>query len=74
MKIFSVLGSPKCAEDFLSNYANAEADLNLSLAYMSGAKFSDVVAHTVELRWLEPLWDHVILFETAVVRASEGYY
>ena len=29
---------------------------------------------TVELRWLEPLWDHENLFETAVVRASEGFY
>ena len=29
---------------------------------------------TVELRWLEPLWDHENLFETAVVRALEGYY
>ena len=27
----------------------------------------------VELRWLEPLWDHENLFETAVVRALEGY-
>ena len=31
-------------------------------------------AFTVELRWLEPLWDHENLFETAVTRASEGYY
>ena len=30
--------------------------------------------YTVELRWLEPLWVHENLFETAVVRASEGYY
>ena len=29
---------------------------------------------TVELRWLEPFWDHENLFETAVVRATEGYY
>ena len=29
---------------------------------------------TVGLRWLEPHWDHKNLFETAVVRASEGYY
>ena len=26
---------------------------------------------TVELRWLEPLWDHKMFFETAVVRVSE---
>ena len=32
------------------------------------------ILNTVELRWLEPLWDHENLFETAVVRASEGYY
>ena len=30
--------------------------------------------NTVELRWLESLWDHENLFETAVVRASECYY
>ena len=26
--------------------------------------------YTVELRWLEPLWDHENLFETAVVTIS----
>ena len=30
--------------------------------------------YTVELRWLEPLWDHENLFETEVVRDTEGYY
>ena len=29
---------------------------------------------TVELRWLEALRNHENLFETAVVRATEGYY
>ena len=27
---------------------------------------------TVELQWLEHLWDHENLFETGVVRANEG--
>ena len=27
---------------------------------------------TVELQWLEHLWDHENKFETGVVRASEG--
>ena len=27
---------------------------------------------TVELQWLEHLWDHDNLFETGVVRANEG--
>ena len=27
--------------------------------------------YTVELQWLEHLWDHEIMFETWVVRASE---
>ena len=27
---------------------------------------------TVELQWLEHLWDHGNLFETGVVRANEG--
>ena len=29
---------------------------------------------TVELQWLEPLWDHENVFETAVVRATEFYF
>ena len=28
--------------------------------------------YTVELQWLEHLWDHENLFETGIVRASEG--
>ena len=28
--------------------------------------------YTVELQWLEHLWDHENLFETGVVRANEG--
>ena len=28
--------------------------------------------HTVELQWLEHLWDHENKFETGVVRANEG--
>ena len=27
--------------------------------------------YTVELQWLEHLWDHEIVFETEVVRANE---
>ena len=44
---------------------------------ISGTKYYDKenifkqVRYTVELRWLEPLWDHEHLFETAVVRASK---
>ena len=36
--------------------------------------FGILYSSTVELRWLEPLWDHENLFETAVVRATEDYY
>ena len=32
---------------------------------------SNYFIHTVELRWLEHLWDHRILFETWVVRATD---
>ena len=31
-----------------------------------------VAVYTVELQWLEHLWDHENLFETGVVRANEG--
>ena len=30
------------------------------------------IGTTVELQWLEHLWDHRKLFETLVVRATEG--
>ena len=45
-------------------------------AHMSEGTFAQVTAQiiTVEFRWLEPLWDLENLFETAVVRTSEGYY
>ena len=29
--------------------------------------FCPIYVHTVELQWLEPLWDHENLLETAVV-------
>ena len=29
--------------------------------------------NTVELQWLEHLWDHENMFETGVVRANECY-
>ena len=28
---------------------------------------------TVELQWLEHIWNHVNMFETGVIRASEDY-
>ena len=30
------------------------------------------VVYTVELKWLEHLWDHENLFETGVVRVNES--
>ena len=30
------------------------------------------ILHTVELQWLEHLWDHGNLFEIWVVRVTEG--
>ena len=31
------------------------------------------ITDTVELQWLEHLWDHENYFETGVVRANEGW-
>ena len=31
-----------------------------------------ITEHTVELQWLEHLWDYENLFETGVVRVIEG--
>ena len=33
---------------------------------------SAMVRNTVELEWLEHLWDYENLFETAIVRANKG--
>ena len=67
-----------------SEKINDEIDLNKSTQKYGGASneypqrmFSwrnKNNKYTFELRWLEPLWDHENLFETAVVRATEGYY
>ena len=47
------------------NSSNTESLLN----------FSDNSEYKYSRTWyLEPFWDHENLFETAVVRASEGYY
>ena len=48
----------------------AEETLSLDMTHAGDA----FLCGTVELRWLDPLWDHENLFETAVVRATEGYY
>ena len=46
MKKFCILGYPKCVQwRFWSDYANAQADLNLRLAHMSEGMFSHFVAH-----------------------------
>ena len=43
-----------------------------SLAYAKAIVLKLCRASTVELQWLEHLWDHENLFETGVVRANEG--
>ena len=43
-----------------------------TLIWLRGCTFYYVVAYTVETQWLEHLWDHGNLFETWVVRATEG--
>ena len=45
-KKLCILGYPKCAQRrFRSDCANAQADLNLRWAHMSGGAYSDVSAH-----------------------------
>ena len=46
--------------------------LAYSLKSIKTTRFFPSKVGTVELRWLEHLWDHRKLFETWVVRASEG--
>ena len=48
---------------------------NMAIADRSGVRSSaktKISNSTVELQWLEHLWDHRKLFETWVVRATEG--
>ena len=33
---------------------------------------NETLLNTVELQWLEDLWNHENMFETGVVRANEG--
>ena len=33
-----------------------------------------VCPNTVELQWLEYLWNHENMFETGIVQANEGYH
>ena len=42
------------------------------LQYLKAATTGDNQHHTVELQWLEHLWDYEHLFETEVVRVTEG--
>ena len=45
------------------------------MAYITRQRYAtevlDPEGHTVELQWLEHLWDNENLFETGVVRANE---
>ena len=47
---------------------------HVSVGLVEWTNAQGIILYTVELRWLEPLWDHENLFETAVVWATEGYY
>ena len=39
---------------------------------LSALQIMESIPNTVELQWLEHLWDHENEFETGVVRANEG--
>ena len=45
---------------------------NPPLSGFKEPKNQHINIHTVELQWLEHHWDHGNLFETWVVRATEG--
>ena len=46
--------------------------INLPLPPIHEGQVSVTVENTVERQWLEQLWDHRKLFETLVVRATDG--
>ena len=39
--------------------------------YFMNSQSNQTISDTVELKWLEPLWDHGNLFEIWVVRATD---
>ena len=43
----------------------------MGLHYLPAGQFCKI--YTVELQWLEHLWNHENMFETGVVRANECY-
>ena len=69
---------------FLGQYRKSSALLNINYTGADKPENSFVLEHitikdlalfkvsTVELQWLEHLWDHKIFFETWVVRATDG--
>ena len=49
------------------------ASPDLTLTDISAPMVSlSLLTCTVELQWLEHLWDHENMFETGVIRANEG--
>ena len=44
----------------------------LQMATNTGIDYGFPCTNTVELQWLEHLWNHKNMFETAIVRANEG--
>ncbi|MEW8487794.1 MAG: hypothetical protein AB2705_21650, partial [Candidatus Thiodiazotropha sp.] len=40
-------------------------------ANLASSESPEKLQYTVELQWLEHLWNHEIMFETRVVRANE---
>ena len=44
---------------------------DMTIDVYHGHKTTQQQQHTVELQWLEHLWDHENMFKTGVVRANE---
>ena len=62
---------------FLRNYFHMNLDYTSFTGYLSQTLLwcftcKQNVENTVELQWLKHHWDHENLFETWVVRATEG--
>ena len=65
-----------CAQDTVASTIHCPYDNkatgNLSLqGYSQKDTWKHRLQHTVELQWLEHLWDQENMFETGVVRANE---
>ena len=56
---------------FWSTFKREETRKSFSFLLYGGGQSRKLYSYTVELQWLEQLWNHKNIFETGEVRANE---